>query len=150
MSRTCPKCQSTRTKEVTSGTSDKTIRHWLQEVGKTEWRDLITLRMADRAGNLKKEGKPLITQKMKELVSRVEGMIAAGIPLFKEDLAINGDDLIAMGVKPGPLFKDIFSNILGIVVADPIKNNKDWLTQFVKKNYVKEKTEASKEGPSTK
>lgn len=119
-------------------TSDKTIRHWLQEVG-PEWRDLITLRMADRAGNLKKEGRPLVTQKMKELIARVEAMILAKIPLFKEDLALNGDDLITMGIKPGPLFKDIFSNILGIVVADPGKNTKEWLTQYVKKNYLKEK-----------
>lgn len=149
MSRTCPKCKSTKTREVTTGTTDKTIRHWLQEVGKTEWRDLITLRMADRAGNLKKEGRPLITQKMKELISRVEGMIKAGIPLFKEDLALNGDDLITLGIKPGPLYKDIFSNILGIVVADPSKNNKDWLSNFVKKNYGEKKAEAPKKNPAT-
>ncbi len=128
-------------------TSDKTIRHWLQEVGKEEWRDLITLRMADRAGNLKKSGKPLVTQKMKELVARVEGMINAGVPIFKEDLAVNGDDLIKLGLKPGPQFKDIISNILGIVVSNPEKNTKEWLTQYVEKNYIK-KEEAAK-GPGS-
>lgn len=128
-------------------TTDKTIRHWLQEVGKEEWRDLITLRMADRLGNLKKAGKPAVTQKMKELVSRVEGMIKAGVPIFKEDLAMNGDDLIKLGLKPGPQFKDIISNILGIVVSNPEKNTKEWLSQYVTKNYIK-KEEAAK-GPSS-
>ena len=128
-------------------TSDKTIRHWLQDVGKTEWRDLITLRMADRLGNLKKAGRPAVTQKMRELVNRVEAMIASGTPIFKEDLAINGDDLITMGIKPGPVFKDIFSNILGIVIAEPEKNTRSWLTAYVEKNYLKKGKEA-KEAPA--
>ncbi len=127
-------------------TTDKTIRHWLQEVGKTEWRDLITLRMADRLGNLKKKDKPVVTAKMKELVDRVEAMIASGTPIFKEDLAINGDDLIAMGMKPGPEFKDIFSNILGIVISSPEKNTKEWLTQYAQKNYINKKKEVQAAG----
>ncbi len=124
-------------------TTDKSLRHWLADVG-PEWRDLITLRMADRAGNVTKKDKPLVTQKMKELIDRVEDMIKAGIPLFKEDLAINGDDLIKMGIRPGPIFKEIFSNMLGIVITHPEKNTRDWLTAFVEKNYVtknKAKTE---------
>jgi tRNA nucleotidyltransferase (CCA-adding enzyme) len=124
-------------------TTDKTIRHWLQEVGKEEWRDLITLRMADRMGNLKKKDKPVVTQKMKELVDRVEGMIKAGVPIFKEDLAINGQDLIELGIKPGPIFKDIFSNILGIVITNPEKNTKDWLSKYVTKNYIQKKEKAA-------
>lgn len=117
---------------------DKTIRRWLQKVGKDTWKDLIILRCADRRGNLAKKDKPMMTAHMKELVSTVQRIIASGEAIFKEDLAINGNDLKSLGVPPGPIYKEIFQNMLGIVVAEPEKNNKVWLTEFVRKNYIKE------------
>jgi len=117
---------------------DKTIRKWLSAVG-PEWRDLITLRMADRLGNLKKRDRPAITQKMRELMTRAQGIIDGGAPIFKEDLAIDGNDLKAMGIRPGKIYRTIFSNILGIVIGDPSKNTKEWLTQHVSKTYTQDK-----------
>ena len=127
-------------------TKDKTIRKWVQEVGKDVWRDLITLRCADRLGNLKKEGRPMITNKMRELMNKVEEMIASGVPIFKEDLAINGDDIKALGLPPSKIYKEIFSNILGIVVNDPSKNSKEWLSEFVVKNYINKETKNDSRG----
>jgi tRNA nucleotidyltransferase (CCA-adding enzyme) len=118
-------------------TKDKTIRRWLQDVGKEFWRDLITLRMADRGGNLKKAHKPMITLKMRELMERAQGIIDAGNPIFKEDLAINGHDLQAMGIPPGKEYKEIFRELLGLVINEPEKNTKEALTAFVQKHYVK-------------
>jgi poly(A) polymerase/tRNA nucleotidyltransferase (CCA-adding enzyme) len=118
---------------------DKTIRHWLQEVGKDTWRDLITLRCADRKGNLKKADRPMITRKMRELMDKVDTIIKSGTPIFKEDLAIDGHTLRALGIPPGKIYKEIFSNILGIVVNDPTKNTEEWLSKYVSRNYVKKK-----------
>lgn len=118
-------------------TKDKTIRRWLQDVGKETWRDLVTLRMADRKGNLKKAHKPMVTQKMKELIERAEAIIAAGNPIFKEDLAINGHDLEDLGIPPGKEYKEIFRELLGLVINEPEKNTKEALTAFVQKHYVK-------------
>lgn len=120
---------------------DKTIRRWLQDVG-PEWRDLITLRAADRKGNMAKQHLPMITRKMRELMDRAQGIIDSGAPLFKEDLAINGHDIQKMGLKPSSVYKLIFSNMLGIVVADPSKNTREWLEAYVRRNYIdKEKTD---------
>lgn len=123
-------------------TKDKTIRKWLQEVGKDLWEDLITLRCADRKGNKHKMalGKGMITSKMRELMDKVRHLIDSGVPLFKEDLAINGNDLQDLGVKPGPVYKEIFSNLLGIVVNDPKKNTKEWLSDYVRRHYAKEES----------
>jgi tRNA nucleotidyltransferase (CCA-adding enzyme) len=133
----CPCCKSTNVEEISdSGTSLKTVRKWLQEVGRDHWRDLVRLRMADRRGNRAKEGRPTITRKMKELIRKVRSIIGTGQPLFVEDLALNGKDLIALGLKPGPEFKTIISNMLGIVVHDPSKNTKAWLTDFINRNYI--------------
>jgi tRNA nucleotidyltransferase (CCA-adding enzyme) len=118
-------------------TKQKTVRKWLQTVGKDTWRDLVTLRCADRRGNMTKQDKPMITTKMFWLINTAEQIIAEGLPLFKEDLAIDGQDLIALGLKPSPQFQEIFANLIGIVVKDPKKNTKEWLSDYVKRVYIK-------------
>lgn len=120
-------------------TKPKAIRKWLHEVGKDDWRDLITLRAMDRAGNLLKMqlGKSIVTSKMRELSQIAEDMIASKIPIFKEDLAITGEDIKTLGIPTGPIYKEIFSNLLGIVLNDPKKNEKQWLLAYVEKQYGK-------------
>jgi len=114
-----------------------TIRKWLQKAG-PEWRDLITLRCADRRGNLAKKDKPMMTRYMKDLVSKAEAILSRHDALFREDLAINGDDLKELGIPSGPLFAEIFQNLLGIVITDPERNTREWQLEFVRRNYVKE------------
>lgn len=121
-----------------ANSKDKTIRKWLQKVGPDCWRDLITLRMADRKGNFAKKHKPMMTSHMHDLVQKVEKILEAGDAIFREDLAIDGNDIKECGVPPGPVYKEIFANMLGIVIQDPERNTKDWLTNYIKKNYVKE------------
>lgn len=116
--------------------TDKAIRHWLQEVGRDTWRDLMTLRCCDRKGNLAKAGLPMITSKMRELMEKVENMITTKVPLFKEDLVINGNDLKDAGIPPGRIYKNIFSQIMGIVIKDPERNNREWLMDYVNRVYV--------------
>lgn len=117
----------------------KAIRKWLHEVGKDDWRDLFILRSMDRAGNLLKmqQGKSIVTSKMRELSEIIENMIISKIPIFKEDLAITGEDIKTLGISTGPIYKEIFSNILGLILNDPSKNNKKWLLAYVEKMYGK-------------
>ena len=115
---------------------DKTIRKWLQAVGKDVWRDLITLRCADRKGNLKKAHLPMITKKMQELVDRAESILEAGNPIFKDDLAINGHHLKELGITPGKIYQDIFTACLALVINEPNRNTREDLEAFVRKNYV--------------
>lgn len=116
---------------------DITIRKFLNTVGRDVWRDLITLRCADRKGNLKKADRPMITWKMRQLMQKAQDIIDSGVPVFKEDLAINGHDLKRLGVKPGRVYQEIFSNMMGIVINDPSKNTREWLEKWVTKNYVR-------------
>jgi hypothetical protein len=73
---------------------------------------------------------------MKELISRVDALLASDIPIFREDLAIDRDGIKEAGVPPGPIYKEIFTNLLGITYNDPSKNTKEWLQDFVKRQYV--------------
>lgn len=109
----------------------KTIKKWLQKVGKDVWEDLITLRCADRKGNITKQNHPMMTKEIWDLYNKAKEIINTKQPLFREDLAINGDDIKALGIKPGPKYKEMFGNLLAIVIADPNKNNKEFLINYI-------------------
>lgn len=114
---------------------DKTIRKWLRDVGK-DWRDLITLRACDRKGNLAKAGKSAVTRHMRELCERAENILSRGDPVFNTDLAINGNDLKALGIKPGPIYKQIFQDAWALVINEPHKNTKEALLETVRRKHV--------------
>lgn len=48
----------------------------------------------------------------------------------RKELAINGDDLIAQGVKPGPNLKILLDSCYSEVLERPKNNNKEYLLQF--------------------
>ena len=54
-----------------------------------------------------------------------------GHPLSEEDLALDGKDLIAMGLKPGPRFGEILAHLLDRVLEDPTLNVPDTLLSEV-------------------
>lgn len=117
-------------------TTDKAIRHWLRDTGKDIWRDLLILRMADRMGNLKKANLPVVTKEMWELETRIENLLANNPILFLEDLAINGNDLKELDIKPGPRYKEILSTSLAWVMDNPEKNNKKDLLSYIKRIFI--------------
>lgn len=134
----CPCCNSEDIEEVTeSKTKTKTIRKWLQKVGKDVWEDLITLRCADRKGNVTKIDHPMMTKEIWSLYRKAKEIIDTKQPLFREDLAIDGHDIKALGILPGPKYKEVFGNLLGMVIADPNKNNKEYLIDYIKHNKKK-------------
>jgi tRNA nucleotidyltransferase (CCA-adding enzyme) len=115
-------------------TRDSTIRTWLRNVGEN-WQDLITLRSADRQGNRLKKDKGIVTPQTLSLISRLEGILSKKAPIFDGDLAIDGHDIEDLGIKPGPLYKEIYSVIWGIVIQDPSRNNREYLLKYIRRNY---------------
>jgi len=116
-------------------TKDATLRRWLRDVGKDTWKDLIYLRCCDRKGNLAKMHLPIMTREIREIWERVQNFISQNDPIFKEDLAIDGKDIIALGVLPGPQIEQIKNDLLGLVWNDPTKNTRETLIKFVEKKY---------------
>lgn len=49
----------------------------------------------------------------------------------RRDLAINGDDLMAAGVRPGPNLKILLDNCYQEILEHPEHNNKDYLLQMI-------------------
>jgi putative nucleotidyltransferase with HDIG domain len=113
------------------------LRRWLRDVGKEIWEDLIMLRCCDRKGNLAKQHLPVMTREIRSLWEKISNIIANNDPIFIEDLAINGHDIIASGVEPGPRIRQIQKEILGIVWTEPKKNTREFLLSYVEKHHGK-------------
>jgi len=54
------------------------------------------------------------------------------VPLSISDLAIDGNDLIRMGLRPGPTFARILQDLLDFVLTDPNRNEREVLKARVK------------------
>ena len=52
-------------------------------------------------------------------------ILSQGDCVTKKDLAVNGKDLIAMGMKPGPQIGAVIDELLEIVMDDPTQNTKE-------------------------
>ena len=62
-----------------------------------------------------------------ELARLVKDSIEKNEPVRIADLDINGNDLIALGFKPGRLLQDILCDLLEVVWNDPAKNTREEL-----------------------
>jgi tRNA nucleotidyltransferase (CCA-adding enzyme) len=62
----------------------------------------------------------------------VRAVLAARDALAVRDLAIGGEDLIALGLSPGPLFGEVLAAALERVVEDPELNSRDRLLALVR------------------
>jgi len=87
------------------------IRHWLAQVG--EYVD------------------DLLTLAPDGVAQAVTAIRATNPPLGLKDLAVNGDELIAAGVRPGPDVGEVLKRLLGEVLDDPDNNTKEYLLSRV-------------------
>jgi len=90
------------------------VRRWLSQVGESA-DDLLVLHPAPRS----------------LLPKVVESIRAAKDPLTVKDLAVNGDDLLAAGVRPGPDVGETLERLLAEVLEEPTRNTRDYLLSRV-------------------
>ena len=113
------------------GAEEKEIRHALHMVGP----DLFPLLMeVQRADTLAKSN---YTQQERlnriDQVSRYAVEIQKrGDPITLKELAIDGSDLITLGIPAGPRIGEMLNEALDLVLDDPLKNRKDILISFLR------------------
>jgi tRNA nucleotidyltransferase (CCA-adding enzyme) len=66
-----------------------------------------------------------------DVTKAITAIRATDPPLALKDLAVKGDDLIAVGVRPGPDVGEVLKRLLGEVLDDPAKNTKEYLLSRV-------------------
>ena len=104
----------------------KTVRRWLCKIGEHRFSQLLDVRMADIKAHA--EG----TQE-----SRIERCVALGVLMAEileqekcfslKDLAINGKDIISLGVPQGKQIGVILHELLEEVILDTLPNEHDVL-----------------------
>lgn len=114
--------------------TDGAVRRFIsrcQDAGGPE--NVIRLRLADQMAISKSAYNPLAA----ELLQRIKAIRA---PLLTvNSLALTGNDLIAMGLEPGPGFSEIKNFLLEQVLDRPELNNKKDLSEILEKHLNSEK-----------
>lgn len=111
--------------------TDRALRALLQRVGPELIHDLIDLRVGDRIAS----GKPFLGMgKIGHLRALIERELAE--PAFSlKDLALDGNDLLALGMKPGPKFAEVLRALLERVLQDRSLNTKERLLALARELF---------------
>lgn len=108
--------------------SDSAVRRFIKRVGLNRLDDLFTLRLADQLAIHKSVDTTLID----ELRKRIESILKEGDALSIKDLAIGGNDLMALGIPKGPKIGEVLSYLMETVLDDPTQNNAAQLLSIAK------------------
>jgi tRNA nucleotidyltransferase (CCA-adding enzyme) len=83
-----------------------------------------------------KAQEPKRLQEKLETINEVEKIFEeikkSGPALSVKDLEIDGNDLIKLGLSPGPQIGNILNKLLEAVINDPSKNRKETLIELAK------------------
>lgn len=109
-----------------------TVKKLINRVGVDNMDNLIELQIADKAGS----APPYDFQSMQNLREEVKRIIDAKEPLSLHDLMISGDDLIELGIEPGPKMGKILHQILEKVLINPELNTKDKLLSLTRESQL--------------
>jgi len=102
--------------------SHKNIRRWLNRIGEERYRQLLQVKIADvmaQAYELREKRRSNIENIMYEL----DEVIAQQQCFSLKDLAVNGRDLIAIGVPEGIEVGRILNQLLDLVINETVEND---------------------------
>lgn len=122
------------------------LRRWLSRHGPERLGDLTRL-WAASARIERRRGRPEAADRVVEAWRALRRELAAGPPLTEGDLALDGRDLIRMGLRPGPRFGRILEHLLDRVLEDPSRNSRETLESLAREYVARELEEEEEEGP---
>ncbi len=108
---------------------DASVRRLLRQVGPENMEELLQVRMADRIGSGVPKAEPYRLRHLKYVIEKV-----SQDPISVKMLKLNGNDVIKiLGIPPGPKIGNVLDVLLGYVLEDPKKNDKEFLEKEIKK-----------------
>lgn len=107
--------------------TESSVRRLIRQVGLENMDDLLKVRMADRIGSNVPKAEPYKLRHLKYVIEKV-----SGDPISAKMLKVNGQDIMEiLQIKPGPKVGQILDVLLGLVIEDPKRNNKDFLQEKI-------------------
>jgi putative nucleotidyltransferase with HDIG domain len=107
--------------------TDAAVRRFIIRAGEDLIPDLMRLRLADTAGIFGAAPDPAA---LLPFTKRIEAVLARSEALSLKDLAVNGRDLLSLGVAPGRHVGIILKELLEAVVEDPELNSREKLLEI--------------------
>ena len=104
------------------------LKKLISRVGKENLDDLFDLQRADILGS----AAPFDTSRLDAMQKEIAHILALRPPLHIRDLAIDGNDLIALGFKPGPRIGQVLEALLDVVLEEPEMNQAGTLLEKAK------------------
>ncbi len=114
------------------GWTDAAVRRFIARVGLQSVKDLFALRLADTIATA---GGPFSWPNLSELQSRIDHIVEANQALTLKDLAVNGDDIAALGIPRTREMGVLLSELLDAVLEDPSLNTKEKMLEIAKAKY---------------
>ena len=103
-----------------------TVRRWVGSMGRMRVRSVLRLAAArfaaERAGGVAAPSAAGMRALYRESLR-----VAFRDPVEISDLAVDGDDLRAAGIPPGPVLGRILARLLEDVLEEPTRNTREWL-----------------------
>lgn len=121
-----------------SNWSEAAVRRFIIRVKPECMEDLYDLRLADMYGMYNEKVDVRYSESVKlllELKARVEKELSKKTALSLKSLAVNGRDLIQLGIPAGKELGRILNELLECVIEDPAMNDKEKLIETAKKIF---------------
>ena len=115
----------------------KVVRRWLNKIGEESFRRLIEIRIADIRAQDPATSEERVA-KARKLNSIADQVIAEDQCFSLRDMNLNGNDIIAIGVKEGRRIGHILNDLLSKVIDGEINNDHDELLDAAKRMAVTE------------
>jgi putative nucleotidyltransferase with HDIG domain len=112
--------------------SDSAVRRFIARVGESDLKEIHDLRRADTYGF---SGKNPDYRSIVNLIERVNSVLKSSHVFTVKDLAIDGNDLMTIGIPSGKTMGIIFKQLLETALEDPQQNTREKLLEIADKIY---------------
>jgi len=109
--------------------SESSVRRLVRQAGPENMEELLQVRMADRIGSGVPKAEPYKLRHLKYIIEKV-----SQDPISAKMLKVNGNNIMKLlKIKPGPKIGQILDILLGYILEDPKKNNREFLEKEISK-----------------
>ncbi len=107
------------------------IRRWLGRLGPEAFFQLLEVKQADNMGQDPEKVQDRLAE-LDEIGAKAEQILAEGQCLTLKDLAVDGRDVIAAGVEPGPEVGRVLDGLLERVLSGKLANKRGILLNLIR------------------
>lgn len=106
------------------------IRRWLNRLGPEAFFQLLEVKRADNMGQAPEKVQDRLAE-LNEIKAKAEQILGERQCLTLKDLAVDGRDVIAAGIEPGPEVGRVLEKLLEQVLSSELPNEREVLLELV-------------------